>query len=562
MYGIIVISLVLVLLTWVILYPIVVYFLDVKGLRRYPTISFLAGVTNIPYMILSAGGSRSKRLAELHKRHPVLRIGPNALSFGDGRAIKDIYGHSTKCIKDDMYRLLAGSHSHLADVVDKKEHQRKRKILSSAYALKNLEGWEYKIVDKVSKLCGRFDRCCPVTGEGGGDGDIIDWRAWTNFFTMDAIADIGLNSSLGFLEQGDDMTISESLDGVTRLVSYRDCLHSQITAQSQLVWTYGWYKSLVRWSRRLPTRYRELFSRGDGYDGIVIHQVRKRLQQYQEGKRLEDFFQALMESKDGSPNYLPFGEIGAEISIMQRRRLKDLCLVLVNAGSISTAVAINNAMYMLLKHPGVLARLREEVDIVADDDEVSIPYDKVKNLPYLRACLDESMRILPPTPFNLPRKTPPEGCEILSQWVPGNTTVSMSSYVAHRDEKVFSDPEVFRPERWLGERGKELQPYFITFSAGARGCIGRNISYLEQTILIASTIHRYDLELVDPSMEQTSYEHLNMNPGPLPVKGDIKPVIVAELDIFDVIEEQEASLVPPVTMQTSNVLVKERRYFI
>ncbi|PYI03048.1 hypothetical protein BO78DRAFT_421938 [Aspergillus sclerotiicarbonarius CBS 121057] len=77
---------------------------------------------------------------------------------------------------------------------------------------------------------------------------------------MDAIADIGSNSSL---------------DGATRLVSYRNCLHSQITAQSQFMLAYGW---------------------GGGFDGIVIHQVRKRLQLYLEGKKLDYFFQALMES--------------------------------------------------------------------------------------------------------------------------------------------------------------------------------------------------------------------------------------------------------------------------
>ncbi|KAF9892154.1 hypothetical protein FE257_002560 [Aspergillus nanangensis] len=510
MYGTLAIGLAAALLfTRLVIYPIVIYLVDLKGLRRYPAMSLLAGVTNIPYMIESARGSRSRRLAELHQKHPVLRIGPNSLSYGDARAIKDIYGHATKCTKDDMYQLLSGSHFHLADVINKREHQRKRKLLSSAYALKNLEEWEFKVADKVVKLCDQFDKRCPSTKESSLYADtsnIVDWRAWSNFFTMDAIADIGLNSALGFLEQGDDMTVSEALDGTTRLVSYRDCLHSQITAQAQLVWAYKWYNSLVRWTRRLPTRYRTLFLKGDGFDGIVVHQVRKRLQQYQKGEKLDDFFQALMESKDGTPNHLPFGEIVAEISIM------------LNAGSVSTAVAINNVIYMLLKHPDVLAHLREEVSTVADDGEVSIAYDKVKDLPYLRACLDESLRMLPPTPFNLPRKTPAEGCQILGQWVPGNTTVSMSSYVAHRDANVFPDPEVFRPERWLGEAGKQLQPYFITFSAGARGCIGRNISYLEQTTVVASIVHRYDLELVDASVEQTSFEHLNMNPGPLMVK--------------------------------------------
>ena len=89
MYGALAIALAASLLfIRLILYPILVYFIDRKGLRRYPSMSLLAGVTNIPYMIASAHGTRSKRLAELHKKHPVLRVGPNSLSYGDARAIK------------------------------------------------------------------------------------------------------------------------------------------------------------------------------------------------------------------------------------------------------------------------------------------------------------------------------------------------------------------------------------------------------------------------------------------------------------------------------------------
>ncbi|KAL3450522.1 cytochrome P450 [Aspergillus insuetus] len=512
MYGKIALGLAIVLLVLrFTVYPVVVYFVDRKGFRRYPNMSLFSGVSNIPFMIEARRGFRSKHLAELHQKHPVIRIGPNSLSYGDVRAIKmstqDIYGHSTKCTKDDFYDLLSGSHYHLADVIDKGEHQRKRKVLSSAYAIKNLEGWEYKVADKVGRLVKKFDQHSAPPQEGPIDSSCtVDWRAWSNFFTMDAIADIGLSASLGFLDQGDDMTTSETLDGTTSRVSYRDCLHSQLTALSQLVWAYKWHKSLCKWFRRLSLKQGKLLDKGDGFDGIVLHQARQRLQRYQKGEKLDDFFQALMESKDGAPNHLPFGEIVAEISIM------------MNAGSVSTAVAINNAMLLLARHQPILSKLREEIDAVADSDEIAISYDKIKDLPYLRACLDESMRVLPPTPFGLPRKTPPEGCQVFGQWVPGNTTVSMSAYVAHRDESVFPDPEVFRPERWLGEEGKQLQPYFITFSAGARGCIGRNISYLEQTILLASVIHRYDVELESPDFEQSWYEHFNMVPGPLPLR--------------------------------------------
>lgn len=94
----------------------------------------------------------------------------------------------------------------------------------------------------------------------------------------------------------------------------------------------------------------------------------------------------------------------------------------------------------------------------------------------------------------------------------------MSSYVSHRDESAFEKAEEFIPERWLGEVGKQPQPNFITFSAGARGCIGRNISYLEQLVLTSSVVRRYDFALPDPGWEPDRNEHFNLVPGPMPLK--------------------------------------------
>ncbi|POR35327.1 Cytochrome P450 oxidoreductase [Tolypocladium paradoxum] len=492
------------------IYPVVYYYVDRKCLRRYPNMSAFSGITNIPFMIEASRGFRSHRLAELHKKHPVVRIGPNSLSYGSVGAIKDIYGHGTKCSKDDFYALVSGTHFHLADVIDKAEHQRKRKVLSSAYAISNLEGWEHKVTDKIERLVKHFDAHCtnPLAKDHTPDPSelTVDYRAWTNFFTMDAILDIGLSQPAGFLDRGDDEVVCERVDGSTCTVGYRDVLHSQMTAQSQLIWAYDWYHLLSSWSRVFSNKFRTLLGKGAHFDGIVLHQLRKRFKRYQEGEILQDFFQALMENRYGTPHMLPWGELAAELSIM------------LNAGSVSTAIAINNTMYLLLKHPRCLAKLREEIDSVCDESEAALPYEKVKYLPYLRACVDEAMRVLPPTSFGLPRKTPPEGCAILGEFVAGNTSVSMSSYVAHRDSQVFCDPELFLPERWLGEEGKTLQPYFITFSAGARGCIGRNISYLEQLTLTASMVHRYEFALPSSTWEQHRYEHFNLVPGPMPLK--------------------------------------------
>jgi cytochrome P450 len=52
---------------------------------------------------------------------------------------------------------------------------------------------------------------------------------------------------------------------------------------------------------------------------------------------------------------------------------------------------------------------------------------------------------------------------------PGNTTVSVSAYVAHRDPDVFPDPKSFISERWLESKARDLQESFIAFSAGREG---------------------------------------------------------------------------------------------
>lgn len=489
----------------------------------------IAGFTDLGFMWEAAQGFRSKKLYKLHKTNPVVRIGPNSLSYGDVAAIKvhfapplgastelsngqqDIYGHGTPCTKDLFYKALSGTHFHLADVISKPEHARKRKVLSSAYAVKNLENWEHKVADKTERFIRGCDAACtspldPKLKRPDPKDLTFDYRAWTNFFTLDAIADIGLSERLGFLDQGHDLVRAETMDGRVHYVNYRACLHATARAQSQLVWSYSWYKFLEKWSKVFSPYYRSLWRLNEGWNGIVLARAKTRLERYVAGEKLDDFFQALMENKSGNPNNLEWGEIVAEVSIM------------LNAGSDTTAIAMNNVMFWLLKNPQCLARLREEVDAVLDPDEVVAPYDKVKHLPYLRACLDESMRITPPTTFGLPRRTPKEGAYILGEFVPGETSVSISAYVAHRDPIVFPNPESYIPDRWLGEKGKQLQPYFISFSAGARGCIGRNISYLEQTVLLASVVHRYEFALPFPEWEPERWESMNLAPGPMLLK--------------------------------------------
>lgn len=460
-------------------------------------------------MMVAHTGARSAYLTELHKKNPVLRTGPNTLSFGSVKAIKDIYGHGTPCTKDESYVLTAGTHYHLADVVDKPDHARKRKVLSAAYALKNLEEWEYKVADKVRRLITHFDKCCTAPLKEGikypDPQDInVDFRKWTNFFSLDAIADIGLSEPLGLLDRGHFRVDAQEKNGDVFEADLRDSLYPIARKQSLLVWSYDHYKIIDKVLNVIPF-YNRMAKANRGWDGIVLRRAALRLERYRRGEKLDDFFQALMQDKNGNSHMLEWGEVVAEINIM------------MNAGSVTTAIALANVMYQLILNPQCLKKLQEELDTALEPEEVVAPYDKVKHLPYLRACLDESLRLFPPTPHGLPRKTPAEGANVMGQYIPGNTTVSISALVAHRDETAFPQACRFNPERFMGDKGKELQSFFITFSAGARGCIGRNISYLEQAVLLASVVHRYNFAL-PAGFELKRLETMNHILGEMPVK--------------------------------------------
>ncbi|KAI0011894.1 cytochrome P450 [Xylariaceae sp. FL0662B] len=499
-------------LAYFVVYPVIVYLRDAKGLRRFPNMTPFSGISSIPFMILAHGGARSTYLSELHKKYPVIRTGPNTLSYGDLRAIKDIYGHNTPCTKDTSYIISAGTHYHLADVIDRQDHSRKRKVLSAAYALKNLEQWEHKVADKTARMIKHFDKCCTAplsAGQIPAPEDVnLEYRTWTNFFSLDAIADIGLSHKLGFLDNGNDRVTGRRTDGTTYECNYRECLYQNARKQSLLIWPYAWYPFINKVANIIPF-YGRMAKLGRDWDGIPLELSHRRLERYRAGEKLDDFFQALMEDKGGKPNNLEWGEIVAEVSIM------------MNAGSATTAIAMTNVLFQLLKNPPAMEKLVQELDAALegdDEEEPVVAYDKVKHLPYLRACLDESLRFFPPTPHGLPRETPPDGINIMGDYIPGGVTVAISAFVAHRNEHYFPQADKFIPERWLGEEGKRLQPYFLAFSAGARGCIGRNISYLEQTVVLASVLRRYRFALPNPNFELERLETMNWLIKEMPVK--------------------------------------------
>jgi cytochrome P450 len=79
------------------------------------------------------------------------------------------------------------------------------------------------------------------------------------------------------------------------------------------------------------------------------------------------------------------------------------------------------------------------------------------------------------------------------------TYISTSLHAMHHNPRVYPDPFHFKPERWLGERGKALDAYFAPFSRGGQSCIASKLAYYEMYIFLSILFSRFELDLFETS---------------------------------------------------------------
>ncbi|KAF9429504.1 hypothetical protein BGZ76_001221 [Entomortierella beljakovae] len=199
------------------------------------------------------------------------------------------------------------------------------------------------------------------------------------------------------------------------------------------------------------------------------------------------------------------GETGNDYEDMIAGKLTDLAveveaIVFLVAGSETSSTAMTNTLMFLVKNPGTLKRLRDEIDEATSRNLYgALPsYDQVRNLPYLTACIKESMRLRPVAASGLPREVP-EDVVMGGYVVPKGTIVLAQLAHLHWSNEYFPDAMKFIPERWIpGE-----SPYppvddftYYPFSAGTRNCVGKNFAMMEMRLILASIVLNYDLEHV------------------------------------------------------------------
>ncbi|WAR26023.1 CP2DK-like protein, partial [Mya arenaria] len=167
---------------------------------------------------------------------------------------------------------------------------------------------------------------------------------------------------------------------------------------------------------------------------------------------------------------------------------------LFNAGTDTTATAMTWAVLFLMNNPKIQQRCREEIlKEVGEDRQVQLS-DKEK-LPYLQAFINEVLRLGSVTPHSAPYSNM-EDVEFEGYIIPKNSLVFYGLITLLTDKSTWHDPEVFRPERFLDDKGqlrneKEQKEHFTPFSLGARACLGKHLARMEVFIFIGTLIQRF-----------------------------------------------------------------------
>lgn len=233
------------------------------------------------------------------------------------------------------------------------------------------------------------------------------------------------------------------------------------------------------------------------YNKFVDNSITNRIQlqksqaEKPEHERRQDIFYFLHDTRDpdtGLPAYDEW-EMRAESSL------------LIIAGSDTTAISLSGVFFYLTGDPWRCQKLVDEIRNTFDSPDEIVHGAKLSGCTYLRACVDEGMRLTPSGPSELPREVLKGGIQIMGKYYPEGTIVGTSPWSNSRNQEIYGDPETFRPERWIVDESagvtKEsvarIKSNFHPFSNGPGHCVGKTLAMTEMLIVVARTLHRLDV---------------------------------------------------------------------
>ncbi|KAF3061636.1 hypothetical protein GL218_03349 [Daldinia childiae] len=413
-----------------------------------------------------------------------VRAEPNTVLFNSPEAYADIYSQKSNVRRNNLYKVMQfnGFEDATITTLDVAEHARRRKILSlaftensvraaSSFVIQHLDRWNQLLMEEIDS----------------GWSPAVDISEKLDGLIFDIMGDLSFGKSFNVKEPGVNplKTVQHSISDYLKLH------HSMARSP---------FRDYIVWLR--PRGLDKLFAlltppNMQQYERFIHDSVTERISLHQEqaekleAERRQDMFYFLCEARNpdtGLPAYNE-AELRAEANL------------LIVAGSDTTSVNLSGLFFYLTGDDQRYQKLVREIrtELKSIDDIVYGP--KLSSLVYLRACIEEGMRLAPAIPGELPREVLPGGLEIQGEYFPPGTNVGTPNWALSRNQEVYGDPELFRPERWIVDEATGVTEEDVNrarssshpFAGGPGRCLGQNFAMMEMMIIVALTLHRLDV---------------------------------------------------------------------
>jgi cytochrome P450 len=346
-------------------------------------------------------------------------------------------------------------HGQSVIVAEGEKWKRQRRILQPGFSAKRMEGYSALMCKATETALSKFT-----------DAKVIDlaFDHWAHELTMDVI--------LQTLFSRTDPTIrDQAIKAVATLAQ---------VGMAEMFWPMSspdWlpHKAAKRQAKQV-------------LDELIRSNIRARRERHLRqdpptsiDQGADDVLNMLMSVRDET------GDGGA----LSDEEIRDQCMTIFLAGHETSALAISWWAWLMAEHPAATQRAQAEVDSVLQGRPPR--YADVEGLGYLSATLKEALRLYPPAPGLIARRTLRE--LKIGQWtIPKGAMIRITSWAIHRDERWFTNATSFTPERFLDNALPPKRHSYLPFGTGPRICIGSHFASTELTLIAAYLSQRFTFQ--------------------------------------------------------------------
>ncbi|GLU04175.1 hypothetical protein SLE2022_213360 [Rubroshorea leprosula] len=178
--------------------------------------------------------------------------------------------------------------------------------------------------------------------------------------------------------------------------------------------------------------------------------------------------------------------------------IKSMILVLLLAGTDTSAGTMEWAVSLLLNNSEVLKKAQAEIDDVVGKNRL-VEESDLSRLPHLHCVINETLRMYPASPLLFPHESSKD-CVVGGFRIPCGTTLLVNLWAIHYDPKIWKEPKKFKPERFQGLEGNRDGFKFMPIGSGRRGCSGEGLATRVVGLTLASLIQCFECERVGEEM--------------------------------------------------------------